>query len=428
MVIASLSGSLSGSLSASLSGSLRTMYASLRIVVGSRSVSRTASLSAVLIGTFASLVGCRAPISEALPLGADNETCASCHVEQGAQFAGSAHGSSAQSPVFLALLPHVEGAWGGLARSRCTQCHAPSHVPPAEAEAPHAGLQCVSCHAAIGNRGTRDGRLVIDLNAPLDGPFGDGQSSAHASQSRGFLSDAQLCLTCHEVTGPQLFVESSAAEFEQAVARVDAPQCITCHMPSLEPGSIAQGSDRVRPRRSHAFIGPTPPAETDADSLAEYADSLRSLFGQERVLLELVREGDALAVSLTNARLGHDLPTGSAFLRQLRVDVHFEVGAEVVEVPRVIELGDQPFQGETARALPTDANRIVHVRIAPGESEHARVVIPPGATRATASLSLRAYRDTVLDALLDALGEEERARLRVEVVVLESSLALADSP
>ena len=367
------------------------------------------------------LTGCRGPLSEALPYGADNETCASCHVSQGESFARSAHGQSAESPVFRGLLPHVEEAWGDEGRRQCVGCHSPSHLPvEARAEA-HPGIACVSCHAAIGNRGTRDGRLVIDLNAPLDGPFGDGQSPAHRSQSRGFVSDAQLCLTCHELTGPELFVESSAAEYARAVERVNAPRCVECHMPALEPGPIALGSETLRPRRSHAFVGPTPPVQTDGESLAEYAASLRTLFGDERVLLELTREDDVLLARLTNARLGHDLPTGSAFLRSLRVDVSFDHGAEV---RGVIELGDVPMRDGAPRALPTDADRIEHVRIAPGESREARISIPEGAHLARAALSLRAYRETVLDALGDALSEEERERLSVEVNVLETELAL----
>lgn len=384
-------------------------------------VSLHVSLSASWFCLVVLLSGCRGPLSEALPYGADNETCASCHVSQGESFARSAHGQSAESPVFQALLPHVEHAWGAQASSRCIGCHAPSHLPVEVASEAHPGVACVSCHGAIGNRGTRDGRLVIDLNAPLDGPFGDGQSPAHRSQSRGFISDAQLCLTCHELTGPQLFVESSAAEYARAVERVNAPRCVECHMPALEPEPIALGSETLRPRRSHAFVGPTPPAQTDAESLAAYASSLHTLFGDDRVLLEVTREDDALLVRLTNARLGHDLPTGSAFLRSLRVDVSFDNGAEV---RGVIVLGDVPMREGAPRALPTDADRIEHVRIAPGEAREARVRIPEGARGARATLSLRAYRETVLDALCDALSEEERQRLSVEVNVLETALAL----
>ena len=382
-----------------------------------------ARLVCVLV-TLLLVAGCRGPLSEALPYGADNDTCASCHVTQGEDFSGSAHQHSAESPVFRAFLPRVEEAWGALARQRCEGCHAPQHLPPAELAETHPGIQCVSCHAAVGNRGTRDGRLVVDLTAPLDGPFGDGQSPAHASASRGFVSDSQLCLTCHEVTGPGLFVEPAAAEFEAAVARVGAPRCVECHMPSLEPAPIAEGSTVVRPRRSHAFVGPTPPAQNDADALADYAASLRGLFGNERVLLQLERQGDALQVSLTNARLGHDLPTGSAFLRELRVEVRFETEGDGVEVHEVIVLGDRPLRGNEERALLTDATRVRHTRIAPGESQSASVAIPAGARAVHATLFLRAYREEVLEALRENLTEQERARLRVEVDVLTTRLAL----
>lgn len=363
-----------------------------------------------MLASFVVLVGCPRRQDGALPFGATNADCASCHDEHGAELAGSAHGRATESPVLAALLPRVEAAWGADARAACVSCHAPEHAPDAEPE-----ISCVSCHAAVGNRGTGDGALVIDLGAPLDGPITDAEPTpAHASRARGFVSDDTLCLTCHDTSGPGLFVEHAAAEHAVAVERVGAPTCLTCHLPAREPGPVAAGALLDRPRRSHTFVGPTPPTSRDETSLAAWTESLRDLFGHDRVLLAVERDGDDAVVTLENAGLGHDLPTGVTFLRELRVDlvlVHADGTTEVM--PGVIVLGDLAMAGDAAVALPTDADRIEPRRLPPGEATSVRVAITD-VTALRARLVLRAYRAELLDAL--------RVPLEVapEVVVLET--------
>lgn len=365
------------------------------------------SLSAVLVLLVVS--SCARDRGEALPFGASNATCASCHA-QADDFAQSAHAGAATSPVFIALLPRVEEAWGVDARDRCVGCHAPTHVPSTEVPSPD-GIACVSCHAAVGNRGSFDGRLVIDLGAPLDGPFADPEETpAHAAENRGFVSDAQSCLTCHDLRGPELFVEPTGMEHAEAVTRLDAPSCATCHMPAMEAGPIADGASFDRPRRSHRFIGPTPPADGDLD---RYAADLRSLFAG-RVTLEVMLEdeGDALLVRLSNVGMGHALPTGATFFRELRVELTVrDASGERTSV--VMVLGDRSMRGDEEVALPTDADRIERRRVDPGESSETRVSVE-GVTHAEARLVFAAYRPEVTAALALAAAPE--------VVVLETVL------
>ena len=363
------------------------------------------------------IAGCPRRRDGALPYGADTAACATCHEEQAVELGGSAHGRATESPVFSALLPRVDEAWGSAARDRCVGCHAPSHLSEEEGGA---GITCVTCHAAIGNRGTGDGALVLDLGAPLDGPFADAEPTpAHASRARGLVSDATLCLTCHDVSGPDLFVEPTAMEHAAAVAAVGAPTCLSCHLPEREPGPIAAGALLDRPRRAHTFVGPTPPAERDAASMAQYAIALRDLFGSGRVLLDLARapDGSSVLVTLTNAGVGHALPTGVTFLRELRVDLELTHEGGASEVVRaVILLGDRALAGDTEVTLPTDADRIERRRIDPGEAREVSVPIEATVVGVRARVVLRAYRADVLDALgIDASASPE-------VVVLETIL------
>jgi hypothetical protein len=64
---------------------------------------------------------------DAMPPGTTAGDCGSCHTEQHAEWSTSRHASSATSPVFEAMLPRVEAAWGPSARAACVSCHSPGH-------------------------------------------------------------------------------------------------------------------------------------------------------------------------------------------------------------------------------------------------------------------------------------------------------------
>lgn len=333
------------------------------------------------------LVGC-GHSSSAVPFGSGASDCASCHADHAAQFEGAAHSRSSRSPVFEALLPRVEEAWGTAARARCVGCHSPEHGTDET-------VTCVSCHAAVGHRGASDGRLVIDLDAPILGPFGDADSP-HATRTGGLLRSSELCSTCHEVSGPNLFVEHTGTEHLDAVRATAAPECAACHLARIEDGPVAPGGVD-RERHDHRFVGLDPRWGASEAEQARAREDSRALL-DDALELRVVREGDAVVVELENVGAGHAVPTGVAFLRDVWVDVVLENedgSTEVIE--RVIELGDLPMRGETRVALPTDADHIEQRRLRPFEVRRARVDAPM--MRATARLRFRAIREDALAAL-----------------------------
>lgn len=332
------------------------------------------------------LAACAGP-SDPLPLGPSTESCASCHEDQAEAFASSGH-ARPRSPVFEALMSRIESAWGAAARQRCEGCHEPRHVPGAPG-----AIACVSCHAAVGNRGSFDGRLVIDLSAPLDGPFGDADAApAHRSEARGFVSDRELCLTCHEVRGPSLFVETPTMEHDLAVSELGAPGCASCHMPEREPGPIASGAEGGRARRSHAFVGPRPTSDPGADG-ARMVELVRG-----RVALSLEVVGDHYEVTLANIGMGHALPTGVSMLREVRVVLSVEDATGVRETELLV-LGDRLMRGETEVALPTEADRVEARHLDPGELRTLIAPRGPSDRSAEVRLTYRAYRPALLSAL-----------------------------
>jgi hypothetical protein len=314
-----------------------------------------------------------APGPEALPFGTSADACAECHPDHAEAWAGSAHATSGTSPVFTALLPEVEATWGSRAREACEGCHMPEHGDDV-------GIGCVSCHAAVGNHGTSDGRLAVDLDAPLSGPLGDAAmpTAAHGSTSRTLLTDATLCGTCHEVTGPALFVETTYTEH---LEHNDGNRCVDCHATPIADGPWVDGG-APRRRTDHSFVGLNSPS-----NLSGMETLLRSSL---RLTVEPSEDGGRDAV-VTHVGSGHGIPTGVSFLRDLWLE------ADVDGVPtRLLTLGSTATRHDAPVALLTEADAVTDHRLLPGAG--LRAAIPTDAPT-TLRLRARAYRSDLLQAL-----------------------------
>lgn len=311
-------------------------------------------------------------------------SCTSCHTDHGAEFARSRHAAATRSPVFEAMLPRVEASWGSLARARCESCHAPPHGDDQ-------AIGCVSCHAAVGNRGAHDGRIVLDVDAPVLGSIGV-TAAPHATRTSGLLGASDLCASCHEVSGPNLFVEHTGSEHALAVEQTGAPACARCHVPAGADAPIANGGI-ARARHDHRFVGVDPAWEGDDAARAEAAEASRALVS---AALEL-RFVDG-TLELENVGAAHAVPTGVTFFRDLWVDlVVTHADGRVERLARVITLGDRPMRGTAPVALPTDADHVEENRLAPFEIR--RVALAPDVTHAEATLRMQPFRTDALEAL-----------------------------
>ncbi len=343
--------------------------------------------------------------------------CAACHASQALAHGASAHARSDASPVFEALLPRVEEAWGREARARCEGCHAPVHSADGH-------VACVSCHAAAGNTSPRDGALVVDLDAPLAGPLGS-TKSPHGSREGAFLRDAALCVTCHEVTGPELFVEPTGTEHEDHLSKGGTKGCLDCHLPALSPGRAALGGPADRPLRDHAMVGLSPAWGAPAAERATRALAAQELLAQA-LSLEAWAEGGALRVRLTNVGAGHAVPTGATLFREVWVAVEALDASGGVALTRGVgspldaplRLGATLTHEGVPVLLPTQADAVELGVLAPREAREAAVVLPLAAASARVRLLARAVRPEVLEALVLGARAEEVPLLVARELVL----------
>lgn len=324
------------------------------------------------------LAGCEPP--QGLPLGSRAGECAPCHAEIHEAWSASRHGQSGGSPVFQALLPHVERSWGLTSRERCVACHQPGHGGDAS-------VGCVSCHGAVGNRGEFNGALEIDLDAPLAGPSPAAHQDAHRTAPRPLLTSASLCGTCHEVHGPGLLEEPTLTEYRASPFAAE-DSCLSCHR--------TPGPDL------HRFLGVDPPWGAPPAEAARAAEESRKLWARALHMEVIYKSGKTL-VRLENRGAGHAVPTGVVFLRDVWVDAFWEDAAGTrFEVPRLMELGALLERGGQPVALVTDADRVTPRGLAPGEGREVEVPGPQGARaplRLVATLKARAVRASAMSAL-----------------------------
>ena len=296
------------------------------------------------------------------------EQCGTCHQAQYAQWQGSRHGQSTSSPVFTALLPRVERAWGATARARCVACHQPGHGGDET-------IGCVSCHQAIGNRGDANGALVVKLGAPIASRHEPTGHAPHEVATRGFFASASLCGTCHEVRGPGHLDEPTLTEYRATTQATD-DSCLGCHFDE-----------------GHRFGGLEPSWGAPPEEATSATARARVLL-EKALRLEVVLVNGAWTVRLTNRGAAHGVPTGMTSLRDVWVDV--KVGAR--EFPRVMELGARLEDEAGVVALITDATRVTSRSLAAQASREWTVPASPG-EKIEATLRARAVREEALVAL-----------------------------
>lgn len=302
------------------------------------------------------LAGCGPAASHA----SGDAFCGSCHADQHAGWSESGHARSTASPVFQALLPKVEQAWGASAKARCVACHSPGHAGEER-------IGCVSCHGAVGNRGEKNGALVVDLEQPLSSRAKTFTNAAHEVAPRGLLTSASLCGTCHEVHGPALFDERTLTEFRQTGGE---DSCLGCHEAA-----------------GHRFAG-VDPAWGESAEVRARADERASTLWRKGLELSVV-EGERDVVITVKNVTRHAVPTGVAVLRDVWVDV--ETADERHEV---MNLRAKTLRDGLEVPLITDAKEVVSGALEAGATRSVTVARP---TRVV--LRARAVRADVLEAL-----------------------------
>ncbi|MCO4745838.1 MAG: hypothetical protein KC912_13675 [Proteobacteria bacterium] len=318
-------------------------------------------------------VGLKVP--EGLP-NLSAETCGACHTEIYAEWSQSTHSKAWVDPQLQAEMAKSGNRW------LCVHCHTPLLVQQQtwaiglveddveapqlvtnasfDAELREEGITCAACHV-------RDGVIV--------GPGLTDSTAPHPVRAEERFTNEDLCLRCHQAvqTYPgKTFVCTfqTGEEWEAGPYPGEGKGCRDCHMPEVER-PVAVGGP-IRKVRRHGWRGAgiakvegiQPPISANPPGL----DIEASWSGQE------------LALTLTNARAGHKLPTGDPE-RWVQVDVHFEDAAgTTIGKPWSDRMGQEWEWWPTPKKLGD-------TRLAPKQSKVETLDIPKTAVRAVIEAS-----------------------------------------
>jgi hypothetical protein len=279
-------------------------------------------------------------------------TCAGCHVNQVAQHFESHHENSFTSPLFQAqyfelVLPRAARDPSIAADARtCTACHSPvsfannrSLATSAGVTDPSlAGVTCDLCHTIVGYDGAepRNGNFVVSPGSRKYGPF-QKQGSHHGAYS-ALQTKSELCAICHEaVNANGVRVKATYSEWQRSAFAKQGVQCQDCHMSKdgvfvdggrYESGQVSSDSLSRAPARdriySHRFPG------IHSGAAVEGAVGVR--IDEARGLVPAGAPA-TIAVWVDNGNTAHCLPTGSADLRLLWLEVTATLGDRSVTLP-----------------------------------------------------------------------------------------------
>jgi hypothetical protein len=282
-----------------------------------------------------------------------SSTCQNCHPRTYQQHMESHHETSFRNPLFQAqyfeeLIPKASRNPKLVEEARtCTACHAPvaysfkrqAFTGPMPTDPSLSGVTCDLCHTISGFDGPtpRNGNFISRPSDKKLGPF-PSDSDWHRAYSE-LHTKSELCATCHEAVNHRgVLVKGTYSEWKKSPAAAKGVQCQDCHMTRdgfrvedgsrFEEGKAADASLINAPVRSKLFTHRFPGAHSRSQVEGAVTIAFQNVPQQ-------ARPGDpfTFAIVVDNHRTGHRMPTGSADLRLLWLEVTARTASRSWPVP-----------------------------------------------------------------------------------------------
>jgi hypothetical protein len=283
-------------------------------------------------------------------------TCRGCHDQIVKQHLESSHEMSFTNPVFQAqyrkdLLPKAATDPQLDADARgCIACHepvtyamnGPKSVSLLEIDPKMNGVTCDICHSMTGYSGDRpqNGNYIVEPSDRKLGPF-KGPGDWHHIYSE-LQTKSEICAVCHEAVNRHgLRIKATFTEWQESTFAQQGVHCQDCHM--NVDGFLTAGKPRFASGKAAAMtLGSAPQRERLYTHQFPGAHSRTQIEGALTLGIEAAPPNDAqnhqlsINVTVDNSRTGHSMPSGSADLRLLWIEVMVRIGDEPVGQPAVI--------------------------------------------------------------------------------------------
>ncbi len=273
-------------------------------------------------------------------------TCRGCHDEIVEQHLASSHEMSFTNPAFQAqyrkdLLPKAgtDPQLNADARE-CIACHepiayatnGPKSVSLLEIDPKMNGVTCDVCHTMTGFRDgkAQNGNYILEPGDRKFGPF-KGPGDWHHIYSE-LQTKSEICAVCHEAVNRYgLRIKSTFAEWQESTFAQQGVQCQDCHM--NVDGFLTAGKPRFASGKAAAMtLGSAPQRDRLYTHQFPGAHSKTQIEGAITLDIEADARNSqpdhalALSVTVDNSRTGHSMPSGSADLRLLWMEVVVRIG------------------------------------------------------------------------------------------------------
>jgi hypothetical protein len=283
-------------------------------------------------------------------------TCRGCHDQIVAQHLESSHEMSFTNPAFQAqyqkdLLPKAATDPRLNAEAReCIACHEPITYATSgpgllslrAIDPKMNGVTCDICHSMTGFRGPKpqNGNYVVEPSDRKLGPF-KGQGDWHHIYSE-LQTKSDICAVCHEAVNTHgLKIKATFTEWQESVFAQQDVHCQDCHM-NID-GFLTAGKPRFASGKAAAMtLGSAPQRERLYTHQFPGAHSKTQVEGAIALTIEAPLLDDlqshmlAFGVTVDNSRTGHSMPSGSADLRLLWLEVMVRIGDDLIGKPAVV--------------------------------------------------------------------------------------------
>lgn len=267
------------------------------------------------------------------------QECAACHPNHYNEWQQSMHAYAVHDPVFIKLNRLGQQRSGNQLDQFCVKCHAPAgsalqETPPDFelanlSEIAARGVVCDVCHKVdFQNTFRGTGITHFTLDRVRRGPISDPvENSFHESQFSNAYNFSGFCAPCHDLESPDgtFLLETTNTEWDNSAFAGMGVECQDCHMPSYS-GQAALGGPQRDNLHRHTFVGVDYPL-VDFPGKAETIAAVRNLL-ENSVSMTVTSPANIspgssfqIDIRLKNDRVGHDIPSGSTFERQMWIEL-----------------------------------------------------------------------------------------------------------
>ncbi|MCZ7358113.1 MAG: multiheme c-type cytochrome [Candidatus Methanoperedens sp.] len=223
-------------------------------------------------------------------------SCANCHKDRYDEWSRSMHALAVSDPIFEAEYLRALQSDPKYS-SYCLTCHSPTTRITNDFNLTKSisveGITCSFCHTVTA---VENNNYTFNQNNPMQGPYKDSKTDAHASTYSELHTKSEFCAGCHDFAINGVPISRTYTEWKEGPYAAEGKQCQDCHMETKNGVAAKNGTMRDQVYQHFWYGGHT-------------GQFLQNAFQIESIVQ---RTGNRVKVTLniTNNNVGHMIPSG----------------------------------------------------------------------------------------------------------------------